>query len=75
MSELRRDLSYAMDAVNPALCLRTLIEGQISKGVSKEVIRNELESLRKGSSDLEEDVILEVLDFLDGWCNSSLHIK
>jgi len=43
------------------------------RGESKEDILNYLESLRKIVNEPQEDVILDIMDFLSGW--SSLHMK
>ena len=56
------------------LCaLRTVIEQHLKAGAKREPILTKIEELRKSVSDEQEDILLEVMDFLVGWC--SPHMK
>ena len=56
------------------LCaLRTVIEQHLKAGANREPILTTMEDLRKSVSDEQEDILLEVMDFLVGWC--SPHMK
>jgi hypothetical protein len=74
MSTLRQEVVASVGSQNPALQLRAAVEKRIDDGESREALRAELESLRKDLSNAEEDVVLEVLDFLDGWCGPSVRL-
>jgi hypothetical protein len=74
----RRELFEAALATDaPTEDLRAAVAGLISEGADREEIRAELEAwraeLREQGRDEDEDVVLEVLDFLTGW--SSPHMK
>ena len=46
----------------------------IDDGGDRAAVCADLESLRIGASDAEENVILNVLDFLSGWCSPQMKI-
>jgi hypothetical protein len=46
----------------------------IDNGGDRDAVYADLESLRIGASDAEENVILDVLDFLRGWCSPQMKI-
>jgi len=53
-----------------AICaLRTSLSKALEDGEKREAILTELEELRKSVSDEQEDILLEVMDFLVGWCS------
>jgi hypothetical protein len=49
--------------------LRRAAEHELHAGVPREQVVARLEALRPGLSDSDEDVVLEVLDFVTGWCS------
>lgn len=49
--------------------LRRAAEHELQVGVPREEIVAKLEALRPGLSDSDEDVVLDVLDFVTGWCS------
>jgi len=53
--------------------LRRAVEHELQAGVPREEIVARLEALRPGLSDSDEDVVLDVLDFVTGWC--SPHVR
>ena len=52
------------------LCaLRTLLSKALEDGEKRETILIKMGELRKLVSDEQEDILLEVMDFLVGWCS------
>lgn len=49
--------------------LRRAVEQELQAGTPPEHVIAKLETLRAGLSDSDEDVVLEVLDFVTGWCS------
>jgi hypothetical protein len=49
--------------------LRYAAEHELQAGVPREQVVAKLEALRPGLSESDEDVVLEVLDFVTGWCS------
>ena len=53
-----------------ALCaLRALLNKALNDGEERETILGKIEELRQSVSDDQEDILLEVMDFLVGWCS------
>jgi len=48
---------------------RTLLSKALKDGEKRETILTKTEELRKLVSDEQEDLLLEVMDFLVGWCH------
>lgn len=74
MIPLHQELQLAMKAEQPALSLRNAIKNKLDAGGDRDAIVSDLHQLRGQSSDGEEDVILEVLDFLHGWAHPDLKL-
>jgi hypothetical protein len=74
MSNLHDDLVMAMQSPQPALHFRESVKRLVDAGADRDDVRVELEGLREKAPEAEEDVILEVLDFLQGWCNPNMRI-
>ncbi len=53
--------------------LRRAAERELQAGTPREQVVARLDALRSGLSDSDEDVVLEVLDFVTGWC--SPHVR
>jgi len=53
--------------------LRSAAEYELRAGTPRQQVVAKLEALRAGASDNDEDVVLEVLDFVTGWC--SPHVR
>jgi hypothetical protein len=49
--------------------LRTLLSKALEDGEKRETILIKMGELRKLVSDQQEDILLEVMDFLVGWCS------
>jgi len=54
--------------------LRRVVQQELQAGVPRERVITDLEALRAGLSDSDEDVVLEVLDFVTGWCSPSVRL-
>jgi hypothetical protein len=74
MTPLHQQLKLAMSTDQPALSLRNAIKRSLDAGSDRATIVNDLHQLRGQGSDSEEDVILEVLDFLHGWTHPDLKL-
>lgn len=61
----------------PVVALRALLHDRLEAGQSKDSLRAELEQLvhelRRQHREADEDVVLDVTDFLTGW--SAPHMK
>lgn len=60
---------------NPAEELRSVVENLMRSGHETTDLLTELEWLRTQLSEDEEDYVLDVMDFLTGWCSPHLHIQ
>jgi Spy/CpxP family protein refolding chaperone len=49
--------------------LRSLLTRALKDGEKRETILTKMEDLRKSVSDEQEDILLEVMDYLVGWCS------
>ena len=72
MTSLRQQLKLAMATDQPALSLRHAIKQRLDAGSDRDALVDDLHQLRRQSSARDEDVILEVLDFLHGWSHPDL---
>ena len=72
-----KELDEALRSDQPLLCLRDIVQQLLAQGKDGQVITEELEQfrtvLRAVGRDTDEDIVLEVMDFLAGWC--SPHMK
>ncbi len=66
---------YLVETNEPLLKIREFIVELRKEGISKEELYDELQNLRSKLNDEQEDTILEVMDFLVGWCVPSLRIE
>ncbi len=55
--------------------LRRAAESELQAGTPREQVVAKLEALRTGLTDSDEDVVLEVLDFVTGWCSPYARLK
>ena len=55
--------------------LRALVEKLRKEGETKEAILARIRELRSTVSDEQEDILLEIMDFLVGWCSSHAKIE
>jgi hypothetical protein len=63
----------ALASEHPLDDLRSVAEHELQAGTPRDQVIAKLEVLRAGLSDADEDVVLEVLDFVTGWC--SPHVR
>jgi hypothetical protein len=67
----------ALHSPEPLLRMRDLVRNELEHGVSRSEVLGQLESLRielRGSGRAEEeDVVLDVMDFVSGW--ASPHVR
>ena len=68
----REALSAAPSHDELVLRLRAVVKDELARGTSGAVIRRELDALRREQPE-HSDVVLDVLDFLEGW--SSPHVS
>jgi hypothetical protein len=54
--------------------LRVAVQDELSAGVSRAEVIEKLESIRPGLAESDEDIVLEVLDFVTGWCSPSARL-
>jgi hypothetical protein len=54
--------------------LRVAVQDELSAGVSRAEVIEKLESIRPGLTESDEDIVLEVLDFVTGWCSPSARL-
>ena len=66
LTQILKDSGTREDAI---CALRTLLSKALEDGEKREAILTKLEELRKSVSDEQEDILLEVMDFLAGWCS------
>ncbi|MBA2447479.1 MAG: hypothetical protein H0V51_05580 [Chloroflexi bacterium] len=68
----------ALRSEQPRECLTAVVRDLVTKGGHREAILIELEDLRRilqvEGRDGDEDVVLEVMDFLVGFCSPQMRI-
>jgi hypothetical protein len=78
MSQKFPDLETALKSPQPLSVLRDLIQDRLSQGQRLQDVQDELERLRARlvaeQRDADEDVVLEALDLLVGWCSPHMRI-
>lgn len=74
---IERSYEEALRSAHPLERLRELMRGRLERGEDRKRLLEELEELRAAlriqDRDDEEDIVLDVMDFLVGWC--SPHMK
>jgi len=79
MSDLKKLLKKALEESlmhdKPVIELRSAVKRITVIGYEKEDVLNEFEALRNDlSNEAEEDIILDVMDFITGWCSPHMRI-
>ncbi len=64
----------ALTADDKLMSLRQAAVDLRSNGVEKEKLLVALQEFRSRVTERDEDVILEIMDFLYGWCSSHMRI-
>ena len=76
--DLENEIRNALASPSPTLYLWTILKALIDKGESKENLLNIFSNMRKNlslpSQDAEDDLILEMMDFLTGWCSPNMRL-
>ncbi|HTP07012.1 MAG TPA: hypothetical protein VMP08_02085 [Anaerolineae bacterium] len=76
--ELEEQLDAAWKKETPIEDIRDLLKDLVAQGEKPETILAKLENYRHTLQRMgrysEEDVILEVMDFLTGWCSQQMKI-
>ena len=69
----------AIIAPNPLEQLRQVVMGLLDQGYSPEELLVQLEkyrdTLRAAERETDEDVVLDVMDFLTGWCSPHMRLQ
>jgi hypothetical protein len=73
--QIQNSFQTALKYPNPIGELRSVAENLLTDGYDTVDLLAELEGLRPQLNEEEEDNILEVMDFLTGWCNPHQQIK
>jgi hypothetical protein len=75
--DIHAALHEALNSAEPLMQMRDLVRTELQHNVSRREVLGQLESLRielRGSGRAsEEDVVLDVMDFVSGW--SSPHMR
>ncbi len=71
---LSEKFQQALDQPDALIALRELVIMLRSEGMDKPTIAAELQQLRSQVDQFQGDIILEVLDFLNGWCSPHMKI-
>jgi hypothetical protein len=66
----------ALRSANALVELRLIVQGLLDGGAERAAVLEELESfclmLRESGRDEDEDTVLEIMDFLVGWCHPNM---
>lgn len=77
MSESARFLQ-ALESEQPIWRLREEVQRLLSAGHDRETVLSQLESLRHtlqvAGRDADEDIVLDVMDYLTGWCSPDMQL-
>ncbi len=73
-NSLSRVLSGALTQSRDVLTLRDILEEHRQAGMTREEMLRALEALRKSSDPQTEDVILELMDLVAGFCRPELAV-
>lgn len=73
--QIQNSFQTALKYPNPIGELRSVAENLLTDGYEMADLLAELEWLRPQLNEEEEDNVLEVMDFLTGWCSPHLQIK
>ena len=76
--QLEKSLEEALQSAEPVLRLRDLVRQWMSQGKEKTTVLGLLEEsreeLRRAGREQDEDVVMDVMDFLLGWCSPQMNI-
>jgi hypothetical protein len=72
--EIVRILNSSKDHCEAVQAVSAFVRSLRREGQAKEAILARLKALRSSVSEEQEDVLLDVMDFLVGWCSPNLRI-
>ena len=72
--EIVRILNSSKDHDEALTAVSAFVRDLRKQGQAKEAILARMQALRDSVSDEQEDVLLEVMDFLVGWCSPQARI-
>jgi hypothetical protein len=64
----------SLECDNPLEELRQVVQQVILDNTEREVVLSELESIRGQLNEDKEDIVLEVMDFICGFCSPHIRI-
>lgn len=68
----------ALNTGAPLLAIRAALSRFLERGASREAMLAELQDfrheVRKGSRPQDEDVVLDAMDFVEGWCSPHMRV-
>lgn len=71
------ELHRALDSPAPVASLREVVRKELAAGVPRQEVLDQLEALRyefrETGTEGQEDAVLDVMDFVSGWC--SPHVR
>ncbi len=74
----RERFEAALHSENPVLCLRNVVQDMVDKGRDQASLVAELEAFRTmlqaEGRDNDEDIVLDVMDFVVGFCSPHMKI-
>ena len=73
--EIVRILNSSKDHEEALGGLTAFVEKLRQEGEIKDVILASMQELRRSVSDEQEDILLDVMDFLVGWCSPQAKIE
>jgi hypothetical protein len=69
----RASYEEALASSDPVERLRKAVAHELSVGTERDAVYQALDrlrlDLRRGGRDAEEDIVMDVMDFLTGWCS------
>lgn len=75
---ITEEFNAAVDSGDGLTVLRAAAERELQGGVPRERVVAQLEALRTelraAGRDADDDVVLEVLDFVTGWCSPQVRL-
>jgi hypothetical protein len=74
--DMHTRFTQAVTSEQPLLRLRAEVQSLLAEGYEREVLLSQLESfrdyLRDSDDESSEDIVLDVMDFLTGWCHPDM---
>jgi len=75
---IEKRFEQALGSLDPIDALRDLVSQMSREGHDKsailEIFEQERQRLRSANREAEEDAVMDVMDFLVGWCSPHMHL-